>query len=163
MSADDFASPPRVESPLASTGRVIAAGGLRALRVSKGLSLEDVAARLKFPARHIEALESERFEDLPKGLGLKSLIKNYAKLLGIDSKPLEDAFSHYVGHVEGGIGNHNSTRTLESHAVTPLRPAFAWLWWVLIAAVVLVAAAVALSHDILPTAWLPAWLEGWFK
>ena len=151
MSADDFASPPRVESPLASTGRVTAAGGLRALRVSKGLSLEDVTARLKFPARHIEALE------------LKSLIKNYAKLLGIDSKPLEDALSHYVGHVEGGIGNHNSTRTLESHAVTPLRPAFAWLWWVLIAAVVLVAAAVALSHDILPTAWLPAWLEGWFK
>ena len=163
MSADDFASPSRVESPSASASRVTAAGELRAVRVSKGLSLEDVAARLKFPARHIDALESERFDDLPKGLGLKSLIKNYAKLLGIDSKPLEDALRSYVGHVEGGIGNHNSTRTLDSHAVTPLRPVFAWFWWVLIAAVVVVAAAVALSHDILPTAWLPAWLEERFK
>jgi cytoskeleton protein RodZ len=163
MSADDFASPSRVGSPPSSAERVTAAGALRALRVSKGLSLEDVSGRLKFPARHIEALESERFEDLPKGLGLKSLIKNYAKLLGIDSKPLEDSLSHFVGHVEGGIGNHNSTRTLDSHAVTPLRPAVAWFWWVLIAAVVAVAAAVALSHDILPTAWLPAGLEGWFK
>jgi len=163
MSADDFASPSKVESPPASTSRVTAAGELRALRVSKGLSLEDVAARLKFPARHIDALESERFDDLPKGLGLKSLIKNYAKLLGIDSKPLEDALKPYVGYVEGGIGNHNSTRTLDSHAVTPLRPVFAWFWWVLIAAVVVVAAAVALSHDILPTSWLPAGLEGWFK
>jgi cytoskeleton protein RodZ len=163
MNADDFTSPPSVESPPASTSRPTAAGELRALRVSKGLSLEDVAARLKFSARHIEALESERFEDLPKGLGLKSLIKNYAKLLGIDSKPLEDSLSHFVGHVEGGIGNHNSTRTLDSHAVTPLRPVVAWFWWVLIAAVVLVAAAVALNHDILPTTWLPAALEGWFK
>ena len=163
MNADNFASPLRDESPSASVERITAAGALRALRVSKGLSLEDVSGRLKFPARHIEALEAERFDDLPKGLGLKSLIKNYAKLLGIDSKPLEDALKSYVGHVEGGIGNHNSTRTLDSHAVTTLRPVFAWFWWVLIAAVVLVAAAVALSHDILPTAWLPGWLEGWLK
>ena len=163
MSADDFVSPRRVESPAASADRLTVSGELRALRVSKGLSLEDVSARLKFPARHIEALESERFDDLPKGLGLKSLIKNYAKLLGIDSTPLEDALKSYVGQVEGGIANHTSTRTLDSHAVTPLRPLFAWFWWLLIAAVVLGAAAVALSHDILPTAWLPTWLEGWFK
>ena len=163
MSADDFVSPSSVESPPASVGRTTAAGGLRALRVSKGLSLEDVSGRLKFPARHIEALEAERFDDLPKGLGLKSLIKNYAKLLGIDSRPLEDALKPYVGQVEGGIANHTSTRTLDNHSVTSMRPVFAWLWWVLIAAVVLVAAAVALSHDILPTDWLPAGLEGWLK
>jgi cytoskeleton protein RodZ len=163
MSADDFASRSSVELLPASVERITAAGGLRALRVSKGLSLEDVSGRLKFPARHIEALEAERFDDLPKGLGLKSLIKNYAKLLGIDSKPLEDALKSYVGQVEGGIANHTSTRTLDSHAIKPLRPVVAWFWWVLIAAVVLVAAAVALSHDILPTNWLPAGLEGWFK
>ena len=163
MSADEFASRSSVELLPASVERITAAGGLRALRVSKGLSLEDVSGRLKFPARHIEALEAERFDDLPKGLGLKSLIKNYAKLLGIDSRPLEDALKSYVGQVEGGIANHASTRTLDSHAVKPLRPGVAWFWWVLIAAVVLVAAAVALSHDILPTTWLPAGLEGWFK
>lgn len=163
MSTEDFGSPLRVESPLAQAERVSAAGSLRALRVSKGLSLEDVAARLKFPARYIEALESERFDDLPRGLGLKSLVKNYTKLLGIDSKPLEDALKSYVGQVEGGIGNHTSTRTLDNHTVAPLRPLAAWFWWVLIAVVVLVALMVALSHDILPTSWLPTWLEGWFK
>ena len=163
MSADDFGSPLRVESPPAPTERVSAASSLRALRVSKGLSLEDVAARLKFPARYIEALESERFDDLPRGLGLKSLLKNYTKLLGVDSKPLEDALQSYVGQVEGGIRNHNSTRTLDHHTATTLRPLASWFWWVLIAVVVLAAAMVALSHDILPTSWLPSWLEGWFK
>jgi cytoskeletal protein RodZ len=131
--------------------------------VSKGLSLEDVAARLKFPARYIEALESERFEDLPKGLGLKILIKNYTKLLGIDSKPLEDTLRSYVGEVEGGIGNHPSTRTLDKHTTVTSRPSASWFWWVLIAAVVLVAAVVALSHDVLPASWIPVWLEGWLK
>jgi cytoskeletal protein RodZ len=131
--------------------------------VSKGLSLEDVAARLKFPARYIEALESERFEDLPKGLGLKILIKNYTKLLGIDSKPLEDTLRSYVGEVEGGIGNHTSTRTLDKHTTVTSRPSASWFWWVLIAAVVLVAAVVALSHDVLPASWIPVWLEGWLK
>ncbi len=163
MSAEDFVSPLRGESPPAPTERVSAAGSLRAMRVSKGLSLEDVAARLKFPARYIEALESERFDDLPKGLGLKSLVKNYTKLLGVDSKPLEDALKSYVGQVEGGIGNHTSTRTLDNPNVGPLRPLAAWFWWVLIAVVVFIALTVALSHDILPTSWLPTWLEGWFK
>ena len=163
MSAEDFGSPLRVDSPLAHAEHVSAAGSLRALRVSKGLSLEDVAARLKFPARYIEALESERFDDLPRGLGLKSLVKNYTKLLGVDSKPLEDALKSYVGQVEGGIGNHTSTRALSNHNVAPLRPLAAWFWWVLIAVVVFVALMVALSHDILPTSWLPTWLEGWFK
>jgi cytoskeletal protein RodZ len=118
---------------------------------------------LKFPARYIEALESERFEDLPKGLGLKILIKNYTKLLGIDSKPLEDTLRSYVGEVEGGIGNHTSTRTLDKHTTVTSRPSASWFWWVLIAAVVLVAAVVALSHDVLPASWIPVWLEGWLK
>jgi cytoskeleton protein RodZ len=163
MSAEDSGSPLRGESSLTQADPASTAGSLRALRVSKGLSLEDVAARLKFPVRYIEALESERFDDLPKGLGLKSLVKNYTKLLGVDSKQLEDALKSYVGEVEGGIGNHNSTRTLDNHNVAPLRPLAAWFWWVLIAMVVFVALMVALSHDILPTSWLPTWLEGWIK
>jgi len=118
---------------------------------------------LKFPARNIEALEAERFEDLPRGLGLKSLIKNYAKLMDIDSKPLEDALGSYIGQVEGGIANHTSIRALDNETVASLRPLFAWFWWALITVVVLIAAAVALSHDILPTTWLPSWLERWFK
>lgn len=158
MSAEDSPNLSRAQVPIPSV-----VSGLRAIRVSKGLSLEDVAARLKFPARNIEALEAERFEDLPRGLGLKSLIKNYAKLMDIDSKPLEDALGSYIGQVEGGIANHTSIRALDNETVAPLRPLFAWFWWALITVVVLIAAAVALSHDILPTTWLPSWLERWFK
>ena len=68
MSAEDFVSPLPVESQPAPAERVSAAVSLRALRVSKGLSLEDVAARLKFPARYIEALESERLKSCPEVL-----------------------------------------------------------------------------------------------
>jgi cytoskeletal protein RodZ len=130
--------------------------------VSKGLSLHDVEVRLKYPARLIDALESERFESLPRGLPLKSLIKNYAKLLEIDSRPLEAMLEPYIGRVEGGIANHTSTRTLGSHEIEHSQGGSV-MWFVLILILALVAAGVAVWQGLVPSAWLPAWLGVWTK
>jgi cytoskeleton protein RodZ len=162
MSDVDLKNPLREESAPMQNELIISAGSLRSLRVSKGLSLQDVEVRLKYAARLIDALESERFDSLPRGLPLKSLIKNYAKLLEIDSKPLEAMLEPYIGRVEGGIANHTSTRGLGAHQIEHRQSGSA-VWVVLILILALGAAGVAIWQGLVPSSWLPAWLGAWTK
>ena len=163
MTDVELKNPLREESAPVQNELIISTGSLRSLRVSKGLSLHDVEVRLKYPAKLIDALEAERFESLPRGLPLKSLVKNYAKLLEIDSRPLEAMLEPYIGSVQGGIANHTSTRTLGEHEVENYTQGGSVLWFVLIVILALVAAGVAVWQGLIPSAWLPAWLGAWTK
>ena len=162
MSDVELKNPLREESAPVQNELIISLGSLRSLRVSKGFSLQDVEVRLKYSARMIEALESERFESLPRGLPLKSLVKSYAKLLEIDSKPLESMLEPYIGRVEGGIANHTSTRSLGSHQIEVVQGGSV-VWLLLIVILVLVALGGAVWQGLVPSSWLPAWLGAWAR
>jgi len=66
-----------------TAGRILAAA-----RAERGLSVAEVAQRLKFSARQIDALEAERYEALPSAPFVRGMVRSYAKLLGIDAAPL---------------------------------------------------------------------------
>ncbi len=159
----NLSSPLRTESAPAPTELITSLGSLRALRVSKGFSIEDVSVRLKFSARHIEALEAERFDSLPQGLALRSMVRSYSKLLGIDSRPLETTLQSRIGSVEGGIANHTSIRTLGAHHAEHAPHSGPWVWLVLIFVVVLAALGVAIWQGLVPAAWVPDWVEALFR
>ncbi|WP_028450722.1 helix-turn-helix domain-containing protein [Chitinibacter tainanensis] len=72
----------------ASSGAMPAGQQLRSAREGRGWSVEDVAGQLKLSARQIVALEEERFTDLPGNLFIRGFVRNYARLLGLDSEPL---------------------------------------------------------------------------
>ncbi len=57
-------------------------------RAALGLSVADVAQKLKFAARQIEALEQDRFEQLPAGTFARGMVRSYARLLKLDAEPL---------------------------------------------------------------------------
>ena len=57
-------------------------------REERGLALTDVAQQLKFGARQLEALEQERFDQLPGGTFVRGMVRAYARLLKIDAEPL---------------------------------------------------------------------------
>ena len=57
-------------------------------REERGLALTDVAQQLKFAPRQLEALEQERFEQLPGGTFVRGMVRAYARLLKIDAEPL---------------------------------------------------------------------------
>jgi cytoskeleton protein RodZ len=57
-------------------------------REERGLSVSDVAQQLKFAARQLEALEQDRFEQLPGGTFVRGMVRSYARLLKIDAEPL---------------------------------------------------------------------------
>ncbi|MDO9025475.1 helix-turn-helix domain-containing protein [Zwartia sp.] len=174
MSEQDLSTPLRAESAPAPTELITSVGSLRALRVSKGFTIEDVAVRLKYAARYVEALESERMESLPQGVALRSLVRSYSKLLGIDPKPLEATLQSYIGGVaggsggagssahSGGIANHTSIRTLGAHHVEHPRHSGGWVWLLLIFLIVGAVFGIAVWQGLLPSAWVPAWVEALF-
>jgi cytoskeleton protein RodZ len=67
----------------------VAPGRLLAqLRAERKLSVADVAQRLKYAVRQIEALEAEEFSRLPGTTFVRGMVRGYAKLLEIDPEPL---------------------------------------------------------------------------
>lgn len=72
------------------TGMAVSSPGaaLRILREHKKWSVSEVAQRLKVGPRQIEALESDLWSALPGAAFVKGLVRNYARLLEVDSKPL---------------------------------------------------------------------------
>lgn len=61
---------------------------LRRARIERGLSLTDVEARLHVPLRQLEALELDDFGPLPPAVYTRALVRNYARLVGLDPAAL---------------------------------------------------------------------------
>lgn len=134
---------------------------MRAIRVARGWSHEDVAVRIKYPARLVDALEGERWEELPRGVALRSLARNYARLLGVDPQAVEAQFSDKIGSVQGGIANHTSIRTLGPQQDLAQHGSLGWILLILV--VVVVALGVAIWQGLVPAEWISKWLAGILK
>lgn len=77
---------PMPEMPTAATLGAL----LRQAREQQGYSLGEVAERLKFPARQVEALEAGVYEGLPEPVFIKGFLRSYARLLGVDEAQLNE-------------------------------------------------------------------------
>lgn len=86
------------ESMAASPGASILAVsvGQRLLRAreERGLSLSDVGKSLKLSPHQIEALESDDWSKLPCNTIIRGFIRNYARLLGLDTELLMRELDH---------------------------------------------------------------------
>ena len=51
---------------------------------SKGIKLAQVAERTKIPLDRLQALESDRYVDLPDDVYMRGAIRNYSIFLGLD-------------------------------------------------------------------------------
>ena len=65
-----------------------AGDALREARERFGLSVADVANRLKFAPRQFEALEANDFARLPEMAFVRGFVRSYARLLELDPAPL---------------------------------------------------------------------------
>jgi cytoskeleton protein RodZ len=71
-------------------------GALNQARQVQGLSVQDVASKLRLSPKQIEAIEADDFAKLPESTIVRGFIRNYAKLLKINAEPLLDAYSAIV-------------------------------------------------------------------
>jgi cytoskeleton protein RodZ len=59
---------------------------LREARESQGLSVEEVATRLRLMQRQVEAIEADDFASLGQPVFARGFVRNYAKLLDLQPR-----------------------------------------------------------------------------
>lgn len=69
---------------------------LRAARERKKITLEAAAQATKIKGEHLASLEANQFEDIEAPVYVKGFIKIYARFLGVEEKPLVDAYLRTV-------------------------------------------------------------------
>lgn len=79
-------------------------------RLARGLSISDVAQRLKLGERQVEALEAGNWNSLPGATIVRGFVRNYARLLEIDSNGLMSQLDEIL------------VKPAESLAVPEMRP-----------------------------------------
>lgn len=57
---------------------------LRSAREKNGLSVNDIAGKLRMGVKQVQALEAGEYAALPKGTFLRGFVRNYAKLVGLN-------------------------------------------------------------------------------
>lgn len=65
---------------------------LRMERLARNIALEEITAKTKISARHLLALEQERFRLLPGGILSKGIVRGYANALGLDEQDWTERF-----------------------------------------------------------------------
>jgi len=118
------------ESVASSVGQV-----LRDTREAQGITLEEVAGRLRLMHRQVEAMETDDFESLGQPVFARGFVRNYARLLGLEPEAL-------LARMEGAPE--------EKPAVSPAdsAPQHAWLtspWLILLLLGVLLLLAVPVA------------------
>jgi len=72
-----------------STEQLISVGQtLREAREKMGMSVNDVANRIKFAPRQIDYLETDDYTQLPEAAFVRGFVRSYARLLGLDAMHL---------------------------------------------------------------------------
>jgi cytoskeleton protein RodZ len=114
---------------------------LRVQRQSRGLTIERIGAQLHLKPEIIDALEQDRFEDLPDGVFVMGYLRNYARLLGLDPIPLIASYRSQAGapqaiapnralsSAEGESGGTRVLVRLVSFALLAAVVAMIALWW----------------------------------
>jgi cytoskeleton protein RodZ len=83
----DWRSMEREASPGRAVGRL-----LKDQREARGLSLEDVAQRLRIRRTYLEAIEEGRFDQLPGAAYIRAFLRAYANHLGLDAEKVVTAY-----------------------------------------------------------------------
>ncbi|WP_397473017.1 helix-turn-helix domain-containing protein [Pusillimonas sp.] len=136
---------------------------LRQMRNARGVSLSDASARLKYTVRQLDALENERWNELPRGMLLRGLVKNYSRFLETDVDALLTMLENQVGSEAAAPVSLPVQRVSVGRAGTPLHSessSRSWGWLLVIVAVVAVAGVYAVDRGWVPDSWL---IFDWLK
>jgi hypothetical protein len=71
---------------------------LKRIRTTLGLTLAEIFLKTRIATGILEAIENDRFDDLPPAVYLKSFLKSYAQYLKIDADTVVQA---YMRHLKG--------------------------------------------------------------
>lgn len=124
-------APPVPDAPEEPPRALTCGEQLKDAREQRGLSLTDVAQRLKYAARQVQALEEGRFEALPGLTFQRGFVRGYARLVGIDPNNLVLLLEREVGY-SGGPTTTQLQQIAYAPATLPVRTEHTTAWpWIL--------------------------------
>jgi len=114
---------------------------LAAARAAQGLSIAEVAEQMRISPRQVEAIESDRYAELPGAVFVRGFVRNYARLLKLDPVPLLHALEPELG---GEV-------PLRAHEIAGTLPEAArrdhGRWWLALIVIVVGAAGIAAAYE----------------
>lgn len=93
---------------------------LRGLREAKGMSLDDIARSTRVGRRHLEALESDTFGELPAPVFVKGFIRAYCEFLGCSPEKALDLYRETTGEPASSQGPMRPLLAPRSRRLGPL-------------------------------------------
>jgi cytoskeleton protein RodZ len=114
---------------------------LAAARQANGLSIAQVAEQMRLHPRQVEAMEGDRYGELPGPVFVRGFVRNYARLLKLDPVPLLHALEPAL-EGEVPLRAHEIAGTLPEST----RRSHGRLWLAMLA-VVAFAAAIAAAYE----------------
>jgi cytoskeleton protein RodZ len=72
-------------------------------RERAGLTVSDVAARLRLHPNQIRALEQESFAKLPEAAYVRGFVRSYTRIFNVDAAPLLDDLASKLGPTAGSV------------------------------------------------------------
>ena len=95
---------------------------LRAAREAKGLSTSELAARTHLLVQIVEGLENEDFRRIPAPIYGRGFVKLYCETVGLEPKPLVDAFMEIYSGGRGKSAAPHEPAKPEPRQVEPAAP-----------------------------------------
>ncbi len=109
---------------------------LKRQREKKNVSLDDISAATKISNRFLNAIETDRFDQLPGGIFNRGFIRAYARHLGLDEEQTVSAYVIAAGEESTAPGaGVDSEQSVEAQPATA--PNFPWGLAVLILLIVI--------------------------
>ena len=81
---------------------------LQEARENKGLTLEQVQEETRINATYLEALENGEYHVLPTPVHVRGFLRNYARFLDLDPKPLLERYQQSESHQQGPVAYHRN-------------------------------------------------------
>lgn len=81
---------------------------LRQAREARGLKIADIAQTLKLGLRQVEALEGGDWQHLPGHTFIRGFVRNYARLVQVDSAPLMAQLDHILEKPVNNLGKQDT-------------------------------------------------------
>lgn len=141
-------------------------GTLRAMRESRRITVSEASQRLKYSSRQIEALEAEDWSRLPTGMPLRGFVRNYARYLEADVDSVLVLLDNQVGTaaparmVAPGMTSSSVSGDAEVPIAAEAPSRSSWGWYIIILAILLIAAFYAVDRGWVPESWL---IFDWLK
>ena len=82
--------------PEAATPAMSPGARLAQARIAHGMTIESIAQQLKFSSRQIDALEGNRYDELPGVAVVRGMVRGYARIVQLDAAPLLEALKTAV-------------------------------------------------------------------